>query len=84
MNLYGEINSPEQELFLKALCYDYIITYRILYDKTLKKWFAIEGLKEDIAFSILKNREKYYLNITKEHPSSKKNKLEQLNVFANL
>ena len=30
------------------MCYDYIITYRILYDKTLKKWFAIEGLKEDI------------------------------------
>lgn len=69
MELFGKILSRQDELFVKALCFDLEIEYSISYDKEKIKWFSLKELSENQYYFLLRSAQDYFLEFQRELPS---------------
>ena len=69
MELFGKINSRQDELFIKALCYDLKLDYNVIYDKFKVKWFVLKELSENQYWFILRSADDYFLMFEKDNPT---------------
>ena len=66
MKLFGKINNRQDELYVKALCFDLDVKYNVNYDKDKQKWFVLNDLSENQYLFILRSAEDYFLSFEKE------------------